>query len=371
MKASKISLLFCLLAGLNSLDHVTTTRLTGSVNYSAKNRNLVLYLTRFGVKSGRDVYLFGAANRNCNKWVGLHSRMTLAFVPQAVWSDFYGTAKGPRSAATCQEVMNSTLLRHSKIVGDNTCASGFKDYIRKLPCDPSDGDYIACNQPNSVGVVPHSNFTYHIRSAPNTEFYYIFIVACSRNASETCDWAVSDEVCFNYDITVVNSDPTSPSKNHFDYHFPYEFHGVLILEMIFTLLYLTLVAIQILLHSRLVAGKGYSPHLLIQLFTTSLVLDLLHVTCEMIHFSVYAANGVGVIAMKYFGEVFNQLSDWLLILVLILVAKGWQVTTCTIRWKKLTSVAWGVYIFISGIYFVWMVVSVHISVMCSTSTSVC
>lgn len=364
MRTTKISLLLCLLAGLSSLDHVTPTRLKGSVNYSAKDRNLVLFLTRFGVKSGRDVYLFGSANRIQKEghWIGFNSRMTLAFIPQPVWDDFYRQSGRPRSIRTCQEVMNSTLLSRSIIVGDNACASGYEDYIRKLPCDPHSGDHTICNQPESVSLVPHSDFTYRKQNAESTEFYYIFIIACSRNTSETCNWAGSDEVYFNYDINIVNSDPTAPKYDHFDYQFPYEFHGVLILEMLFTILYLILVIIQFILHSRLVAGKGYTPHLLIQLFTASLFLDLLHVACEMIHFSVYAANGMGVIAMKYFGEVFNQLSDWLLILVLILVAKGWQVTTCTIRWKKLTSVVWGVYIFISGIYFIWMVVSVHVAV---------
>ena len=356
----EISVLLTLLAVLSSMDYVTPTRLKGSVNYSAKNRELVVFLTRFGVKSGRDVYLFGAANRvhKDGHWIGFNSRMTLAFIPQAAWNDFYRNAGKLRSIATCQDVMASTQLNRSVIVGDNACASGREDYIRKLPCDPPTGDHTVCNQPEDVKLVPHSNFTYHRQNASDTEFYYIFILACSRNATATCDWAGSDEVYFNYDISIVNSDPIAPNYDHFDYEFPYEFHGVLILEMLFTILYLILTVVQFILHSRLVAGKGYTPHLLIQIFTTSLILDLLHVTCEMIHFSVYAANGIGVIALKYFGEVFNQLSDWLLILVLILVAKGWQVTTSTIRWKKVTSVVWGVYIFVSGIYFIWMVVSV-------------
>lgn len=356
----EISVLLTLLAVLSSLDYVTPTRLTGSVNYSAKNRELVVFLTRFGVKSGRDVYLFGAANRvhKDGHWIGFNSRMTLAFIPQAAWNDFYRNAGKLRSIATCQDVMASTQLNRSVIVGDNACASGREDYIRKLPCDPPTGDHTVCNQPEDVKLVPHSNFTYRRQNASDTEFYYIFILACSRNATATCDWAGSDEVYFNYDISIVNSDPIAPNYDHFDYEFPYEFHGVLILEMLFTILYLILTVVQFILHSRLVAGKGYTPHLLIQIFTISLILNLLHVTCEMIHFSVYAANGIGVIALKYFGEVFNQLSDWLLILVLILVAKGWQVTTSTIRWKKVTSVVWGVYIFVSGIYFIWMVVSV-------------
>lgn len=354
MKAVKISLLY-LLAHLTSLEHVTATRLSGSISYSDLNRNLVFFLSRFGVEGGHEIYVFGTAVREKEHQIGLNSRMTLAFVPQATWDSFYSLAKDPNSPGNCQHVMNTTL-GSSIIVGENSCVSGFDDYLRKVPCNPTDGIYIYCNQPASVNVTLESDFTYHKRNAPNTEFYYVFIIACTRNVSETCQWGDSDAVYFEYDVTIVNSDP-SRSKDVFYYHFSFEFQGVLILEMVFTALYLVLVVIHFTLHSRLIAGKGYSPHRLINLFTISLLLEFLHVCCEMIHFAVFAADGRGVITMKYFGEVFNELSDWLLILVLILVAKGWQVTTCTVRWKKLTSIVWGVYISISAVYFVWMVVS--------------
>ena len=351
MKAVKISLLY-ILAHLTSLEHVTATRLGGSISYSDANRNLVFFLSRFGVEVGHEVYVFGTAERDKGHQVGLNSRMTLAFIPQATWDSFNSLAN---AAEDCQHVMNTTL-GHSIIVGENSCVSGFHDYLRKVPCNPIDGDHIYCNQPASVNVTPGSDFTYHEQNAPNTEFYYVFFIACTRNVSATCRWAGSDDVYFDYDITIVNSDPSGP-KDSFVYHFSFEFQGVLSLEMVFTVLYLMLVIIHFTLHSRLIAGKGYCPHRLINLFTVSLVLEFLHVGCEMIHFAVFAADGRGVIAMKYFGEVFNELSDWLLILVLILVAKGWQVTTCTVRWKKLTSIVWVVYISISAVYFVWMVVS--------------
>ena len=355
MDAAKVSLalLLYLLTSLGSLNHVTATRLSGSISYSAKSRDLFFFLARFGVKSGHEIYVIGNAT-SARKDAG-DSRMTLAFVPQKTWNNFSSSAKYPNSIPNCEEVMHVSLGR-SKIVDENTCLSGFEDYIRKIPCKPSGIVYTHCNQPVTLNVTAGSDFTYYKPNVPNTEFYYIFIVACTRNVTQTCQWAGSDEVYFNYDITIVNSDPTG-RKDFFDYHFSFEFHGVLILEMFFTILYLILVLIHVTLHSRLAAGKGYRPHRLINLFTLSLVLEFLHVACEMIHFAVYAANGIGVVAMKYFGEVFNELSDWLLILVLILVAKGWQVTTCSIRWKKLTAIVWGVYIFISALYFIWMVVS--------------
>ena len=355
-------LLCCLGACLILLDHVDASRLKGSVSYSIRSRKLVLFMTKFGVMSGRDVYVYGKAERNIDpeKPIGFASRMTLVFIPQSTWNHFYPRSNVLPTSIDCQNLMNTTLSS-SIIVGETSCISGFDDYLRKVPCNPHGEHYSYCNQPDTVNVTRGSDFTYHVRNSPSTEFYYLFVVACSRNATETCNWGYSDEVYFHYDISVVNSDPTG-HKNLFDYHFSYEYHGILILEMTVTVVYLLLVIVHFALQSKPVAGKGYSTHRLIDLFSASLVLELFHVSFVLMHFSVYAANGSGVVAMRYIGEVFNELSDWLLILVLILIAKGWQVTTCSIRWKKLTSIVWGVYIFVSAIYFVWMVVSLCVCV---------
>lgn len=351
-------LLLCCFASLFLLDHVNATRLKGAVRYSIYDGNFVLYLTRFGVMRGHDVYVFGTAERILDNPIIFNSRMTLVFIPQSTWDRFYPVSNVHPTPASCQSVMNTTL-GSSIIVGENNCVSGFNDYLRKVPCDPHGDHYTYCNQPDSVNVTRGSSFTFHVRNAPSTEYYYLFVVSCSRNATETCEWGYSDDVHFGYDITLANSDPAG-HRNYFDYHFSYEFHGILILEMTITIIYLVLVVTHFVLQSKLVAGKGYSTHhRLIHLFSASLMLELLHVSCVFVHFSVYAANGSGFVAMRYIGEIFNELSDWLLILVLILIAKGWQVTTCSIRWKKLTSVVWGVYIFISAVYFVWMVVSCH------------
>lgn len=339
---------------------VRSTQVRGSISYDADNgqRNFVFFLSRFGVQKGHQMYTYGTVYRNNNDQISYHSLMTLVLIPQGTWDNFYG--KAPRhssySSGKCEEVITTTL-NSSKMLDDDRCPSrGSKDYLRKVPCDYLDGVYTQCNQPPNLSVINGQNFTFHVIGAPKTEYYYLFLMTCTRNSTVKCEWAATSEISISYDIHLVNAHPndTNPYTNEF----PYDLQGTLTLQMVFSMFYLTLIPIHFILHSRFcVKGRRYSMHILVKVFSASLVLESLYVVLELLHSSVYASNGQGVVALKYLGEVANQISDWLLILVVILVGKGWQVTTSSLRWSKVTAGIWGAYIVFSAAYFVWMVVS--------------
>ena len=336
---------------------VSPLRVRGTIKYLMDSRRSVYILDRFGVKRGHSVYAFGSFQRDLSFPIGFHAQMTLAFVPQSVWNNFYAVASKQRDYS-CQDVMNGTLSESMNVV-DSNCYSGTKDYLRKVPCDTSGGHSIYCNQPNSTALVDGHDISYRVESVPATEYYYAFIVHCIRNSTETCRWAQSDDTGMDYDFHIVSTKPDpTVHKDSFVYEFPYEYQGVLVLQLIFIVFYIALITVHVILHTRLCNEKGYRMHNLLRLFTISLVFETVHVVLEMIHYSAYAHNGEGVVALKYLGEVCNQFSDWLMILVLILIGKGWQVTTSTIRWKTVTFLTWGVYILFSAVYFTWVVVSV-------------
>lgn len=182
-------------------------------------------------------------------------------------------------------------------------------------------------------------------------------MSCTRNGSMNCEWASTDQINIEYDISLVNELPNN--SIFYNNEFPYDLQGTLTLQIVFMVFYSILIGMHFLLHSRLCVRdhRRYSMHFLVKLFSASLVLESVYVILELIHSLVYAGNGHGVVTLKYLGEVANQFSDWLLILVVILVGKGWQVTTSSLRWSKVTAAIWGTYILFSAIYFVWMIVS--------------
>ena len=337
---------------------VSSTRVKGSISFREEGKeDFVFFLNRFGVGKGHDVYVYGTVARKGDDQIGLHSLMTLGFIPQEAWSGFY--SKASQHNRHCDEVIRTTL-NESMIWTDRSCSlNGTKDYLRKLPCNHQDEDYTICNQPLDVPVLDGQDFTFHIKSK-KTEFYYLFLMSCTRNGSTTCEWASTDGINIKYDISLVNELPNT--STFYNNEFPYDLQGTLTLQILFMVFYSFLIGVHFLLHSRLCVKDRhrYSMHLLVKLFSISLVLEAVFVILELIHSLVYAGNGHGVVTLKYLGEVANQFSDWLLILVVILVGKGWQVTTSSLRWSKVTAVIWSAYILFSAVFFVWMIVSCFI-----------
>ena len=348
-------LLLLLLSGVQS---VFPTRIHGIVRYGGGDGVEVIFLTKFGVERGGEVVAFGTA-----KWtrdlVSFGSRMTLAFVPQDVWNSFYHES-AKNQETSCELLMNSTALVHSRTPNDGCpFESGEQDYLRQVPCSVANFTK-SCTYQTSP-LVNGSQFTYHINSSQATEYYYLTFIACTKGgknaSSQPCEWEKSLKVNFTYDIQLVNSDISLSRQNPFTYQFPYDFQGVLIAFIVSTVCYIVLIVFHFVLHAKPCSNKHHNMHRLTKIFTVSLVLKTFYVFFQVIHYAVYAHDGMGVIALRYIGEVCNKFADWLLILVLILIGKGWQVTMCTIRWKRLTFAVWAGYIVSSAVYFAWLVVS--------------
>ena len=344
-------LLVCTLTLFLLWRSAVAVRVKGSIVADAKERTSLHYLTRFGVGSGHDFYVYGIAR---SQFSTMESRLALGLVPQHTWNNLFSASKA-KEGLHCGKVFQGAL-QESKIVPSyrNAChlndTTSNMDYIRTLPCAPS-----ACNQPKTTEVFSGYNFTYTVEKVQKTEFYYLFFLTCDLEEVD-CQWSQSKNVSIYYEIHLVNSEPNR--SNYYSNEFSYELDGVLTLQLFFIVSYICLIAVHFLLHSRgLQKRKRYSIHLLIKLFSASLVLEGVYVLTEMIHLSIYAANGRGQVSIQYFGEVCNQVSDWLLILSVILVGKGWQVTTSSLRWSKVTVLIWGAYIVFSGIFFIWTVVS--------------
>ena len=320
---------------------------------TSSEKGVLQYLTRFGVRHGRDFFVYGTVTRNPYQRIGYNSAMVLALLPQQAWDDVYNSFK---HSADCEGFFKNPLgmswLHNTSQCNGNSPKKSI-DYLRIVPCQHTGENFTLCNQPPDMEVFDGYDFTYQVSSVPHSEFYYLAFLTCSRAAN--CSWVKSDAIAVHYNIHLVNDRPYE--SNPYTNEFPYDLNGVLSYQLFFMICYLLLILIHFLLHFKSLR-KGISKmHVLVRLFSVSLILATLFVSLQLIHTSVYAGNGKGLFIFHYLGEVCNQFSDWLLILVVILVGKGWQVTTSSLRWSKVTMLIWGAYIFFSGIFFIWIIVS--------------
>lgn len=338
------------LLGLQALCHVAhSTRLRGNWKYDQGNR--LKYLTKFGVQDNHEVFVYGTVYRTKGDHVALKP-LTLAFVPSSTWGHFFTKEDNTRSF--CNDSMYFPF--NSSHAPDPRC-SGPDDFYRNVPCNYQH----ECR--NQFGpLVPGGNTTFTFRiTSPTSQYYYLFLVGCYQNAANTslpCQWFPSQDISIDYNIHIVNQDPElTPEPNPFVYEFSYQLIGMMIIYILFSCIYFTVTFFHLLMHSCLCTPHNYKHHRLTVIFTVSLFLEMLHVLCVMTHYCVFSEDGVGVLPIFYIGQILNFLSDWLLILVLLLIGKGWQITTATVRWKKVTLVVWLTYILVSAIFFVWIVVS--------------
>lgn len=356
-------LLLLLLCSLWKLS--LATRVRGTIQYSADEASADTfnhyYLSRFGVAAGSSVYVFGTVTLIIDRLIPLDSQMLLVLIPQSVTDNLVRFIDERGSSVHCSAVIPA-VLNDSISVDHEKCYSGFNDYLRKVPCDIENGGYASCNQPEDKRVIYGNDFTFHIDPAPDTEYYYLFLLACKRNTTVSCTWDPTRQVYFDYDISLVNA-ANLENNSHFDpftYQFSYDLEGALIILMVFSAAYAVVIVTHVLLHTILCANDC-KMHRLTAIFTMSLFIEFLHVAFEMVHMAVFAGDGIGAVWCNYIGEVFNQFSDWLLILVMLLIGRGWMITTSTLRSKKITFALWGAYVFFFSIYFIWTVVSIDTS----------
>ena len=324
------------------------TRIKGRWNYDPAS-NRLKYLAKFGVQDGHQVFTFGSSVRPRETHVGFTDTVILAFTPSSIWESFYNLEKNGRHS--CEEFMAGPF--NNTRSPDTRCSDpGDPDLYRVVPCD---FQRVCMNQYGPV--VPGSNLTFR-PTAQQTQYYYLYLVGCRQNSTDNpCVWAASDGVTIDYDIHIVNQDPEMTlTPDPFIYEFSYDLIGTMIIYIIFSCIYFAVVVFHLVMHSHVCTPYGYKHHTITLIFSASLLLEFLHVALIMTHYSVFSTDGVGVRALFYIGQAANYFSDWLLILVLMLIGKGWQITTATVRWKKITVVMWVLYIVVSAIFFIWIVV---------------
>lgn len=306
------------------------------------------YLGKFAVKRESSVYVFGNSHRTSVENIDEeYDSVQLAFAPQLVWNQFKEDADS--DPFDCDVTVMA-------VFGDCSPDNNPYKYLRTLPCEAE-----CKNQQPGIPIPEGSQFSYYL-NPEKTEYWFAFLVFCAQNdSSETCHWQTSQLINFTYNFSIVNSDAFADDEdNHpdpFTFQFPYNLHGILITYITFGFLYIVLVPTHVLMHTKLCAGPEYRIHPMVWLFSVALVFEAMNVACGLLSYSVYAADGQGIPWLLYVAEGWNLLGDWLLILVFILIAGGWQVTRKTVKWKYASFPIWILYVIVSALYFINFIVS--------------
>jgi len=97
--------------------------------------------------------------------------------------------------------------------------------------------------------------------------------------------------------------------------------------------------------------EAYHP--LVKIVTLSILFEFVCNLFQMIHYSVYAGDGVGAPALEALGNLMNMASNLLLMFVCILVAKGWAITSHYLSQKNIVLIVMALFVLGYLVLFVW------------------
>jgi len=134
-------------------------------------------------------------------------------------------------------------------------------------------------------------------------------------------------------------------------NFSFDQQGLVFIYIAYTIFYLLLGAI----HGYAVWQQTQNDqwHPVIRVLTVAIGLALLGVIAEMIHYLIFAGNGIGSPVILGFGDLMNMAAQVVLMFQCILIAKGWAITTSYLTDKYIVLVVMGLFILAYLALFIW------------------
>lgn len=185
-------------------------------------------------------------------------------------------------------------------------------------------------------------------------FWYLSLVSCYRDSTSErkCEWQSSKDsgIVLQYDIWLVNGNPSVKGLNPFEHQFSFELHDVFEIHLIA----FTFCVIIFLLW---LYAFNSQRHIVTKLFTACICGELLSISMNLIHVSVFAYNGVGAEWLGKIGTLVDLATQCLVMLLLILLAKGLGITTDQFKWRSVIFTLWAAYTLLNVFLYIWNLVS--------------
>jgi hypothetical protein len=335
-----------------------------------KTNEFFKFITRFGIQS-TDVhnvletrgYIYGnitlvdSTDSNFNR-SDIHnykfphnSFVMLTVMDYNYFIDYYNNRRLSPKSVACP-IMFSNIKKIAFFYECNE--NNTEDFIRRVPCERNK---LCIDEDNENNVIKNYQFTFKIQDNNQARFWYISLVACTRD-TKTCEWrdlSYRDLISTNlnslnstnisttaqpirfkqfpsftieYDIWFVQGNPSSSKRNNqFEHQFSYELHDIIEIYLCSLLIYsfiLPFISFRLYLHFH---------YLYLQL--------LLYVSIEftsrflaLLHNFIFSFNGRGVYFFQSMGDFLEALASSILILILLSIAKGWTIRSSRLKLTK-------------------------------------
>ncbi|XP_076097602.1 integral membrane protein GPR180-like [Mytilus galloprovincialis] len=317
------------------------------------NTQYYRFLSKFGIqktdnkdKANSEGFIYGNITTK-NISLVKHS-LTFVFVDSEYFLEYHGnrTSNSPNSC-------NAMFNKIDQIAYDNPCRqNGKEDFLRRIPCPKGQ---LCPDEDEPKNLIPGYQFTYRVQDLKNPRFWYLSMVACYRNTTaNNCSWVRSSQnLELDYDIWLVNGDPASKHQNPFEHQFSFEDHDIVESYAVFFALYLIIIFIWLYAYFK-------QKHTITKILTASICLELTGISCNLLHWMIFSANGVGCYVLSVIGNAIDVISECLFMLTLLLITKGWTITSMELTGKPIVFSIWGLYTLLNCVLFIWNLTEVDV-----------
>jgi len=217
------------------------------------------------------------------------------------WDDTYAHRPGTSSAWTCQRLYDNHKLGGERFIGAGASVNGT----------------IAMSQ--------------YVRAY----YWFVALADCTANT-------------LNVPVYVVNW--TNPG-GFWTKNFSYDQQGLVVIYIFYTIFYFILVCV----HGWAIYQQHQAEqwHPVIRVLSVAILLGFLSNLAEMIHYLIYAGNGVGVAFILGFGDLLAMVSQIVLMFQCILIAKGWAITTSYLTDKYIVLAVMALFVVAYLALFIW------------------
>eukprot|EP00162_Nutomonas_longa_P012354 comp21049_c0_seq4/m.44243 comp21049_c0_seq4/g.44243 ORF comp21049_c0_seq4/g.44243 comp21049_c0_seq4/m.44243 type:complete len:416 (+) comp21049_c0_seq4:672-1919(+) len=189
--------------------------------------------------------------------------------------------------------------------------------------------------------VPHyvntQNGTVEVEIKDNARprFWFILAVNCDKTGLD-----------FKYKMKLTNS------GGKWMREFSTDEQGLLPAYLIFMFVFLLGSGIHI--YGLLSGWRGQGPlHPIVKLLTTAIFLETISIVCDFTHYIIFAGNGVGTPVMLGVGQVIDMGAQLVMMLLLILIAKGWTISSPKLTDRRAIFVFLALFLFGYVSLFIW------------------
>ncbi|XP_002739236.1 integral membrane protein GPR180-like [Saccoglossus kowalevskii] len=283
----------------------------------------------------------------------IESDLKFVALDQEYWADYSEQVNILPERQACIDMFRYI----GKVAYDRKCLQNATlDLTRTVPCPKRGLCLDEYGRSKGRDVIPGYQFTIRVEDFKSPRFWYLSMVSCYQNwtskGAKQCTWyhMPHHDIYINYDIWLVNGNPLDDNNLLF-YQFSFTMQGILGLYLAFAILYIPLLLCHTVAHAK-------QMHAIVKVFTLCMYIQFASIILIFIHLILYSQDGVGIDAILQLGNVLDMATQCLFMLLLLLIAKGWTITTMVITQKRFMLIVWAIYCLLYGILFIWQMVAV-------------